>query len=247
MTEQPTSASTVEGSDGRADDDDSLFELGPHRTVEQIVVAKLREAIITGSLKPGDRLAYRDLAQRLGVSVTPVRIALRELANEGLVEMRAHTGARVSPLSTDELEEIFATRIGIEGWLARHGAERLTDEDVAAMTEALEGLRRAERGNDLSGYLNHSWAMRAACYAAAGKPRLFDRFRILYEHSSRYVFLMIADAARLKRSRMEMEVFYTACVARDGEASEQAIRAALQTTLLYLSEAFDTIAADAAE
>ncbi|WP_423169247.1 GntR family transcriptional regulator, partial [Stenotrophomonas geniculata] len=81
------------------------------------MIAKLREAIINGSLHPGDRLTYRDLAQRFGVSVTPIRIALRELSNEGLVEMRAHTGTRVSPLSGDELEELFATRIGIEGWL----------------------------------------------------------------------------------------------------------------------------------
>ena len=211
------------------------------------MVAKLREAIITGSLKPGDRLAYRDLAQRLGVSVTPVRIALRELANEGLVEMRAHTGARVSPLSTDELEEIFATRIGIEGWLARHGAERLTDEDVAAMTEALEGLRRAERGNDLSGYLNHSWAMRAACYAR--RPEA-EALRPLPDPLRALEPVRLPDDRRRGEAEAlaeEMEVFCTACLARDGEASEQAIRTALQTTLLYLSDAFDTIAAGAAE
>ena len=218
---------------------DSTFELGPHRTVEQVVVAKLRDAIITGALKPGDRLAYRDLAQRFGVSVTPVRIALRELLNEGLVEMRAHTGARVSPLSVDEIEEIFATRIGIEGWLARHGADRLSDDDLAEMTAALEGLRHAEGAEDLEAYLAHSWAMRAACYRAAEKPRLFDRFRALYDHSTRYVFLMIADATRLKRSRRDMEAFFVACRKRDGLAAQQAIQVALQTTLSYLSDAFD--------
>ena len=106
---------------------DVITPLG-HRTVEEALVEELRDAIVTGSLRPGDRLVYRDLARRFGVSVTPVRIALRELSKEGLVEMRAHAGARVSLLSIDELEEIFVTRIGIEGWLAQHGAERLTDE-----------------------------------------------------------------------------------------------------------------------
>ena len=67
-----------------------------HRTVEEALVKQLRDAIVTGSLTPGDRLVYRDLARRFGVSVTPVRIALRELSKEGLVEMRAHAGARVS-------------------------------------------------------------------------------------------------------------------------------------------------------
>jgi DNA-binding GntR family transcriptional regulator len=217
----------------------SVFDLGAHRTVEQVVAAKLREAILTGSLRPGDRLAYRDLAQRFGVSVTPVRIALRELSNEGLVEMRAHSGARVSPLSADEIEEIFATRIGIEGWLARHGAPRLGDAELAEMTEALKGLRRAEREEDLDAYLRHSWSLRAACYAAAGKPRLYDRFQTLYDLASRYVYLMMAEPSRLKRSRQEMETFFTACRERDGGASQDAIQIALQTTLSYLSEAFD--------
>ena len=165
------------------------------------MIAKLREAIINGSLRPGDRLTYRDLAQRFGVSVTPIRIALRELSNEGLVEMRPHTGTRVSPLSVDEIEEIFATRIGIEGWLARYGTERLTDANLRAMARALDELRKAERRGDLDAYLRHSWEMRAVCYGAAEKPRLFERFRVLYEHSSRYVFLMIADTKRLRRSR----------------------------------------------
>src|SRR5262249_20618529 len=104
---------------------DVITPLG-HRTVEEALVGQLRDAIVTGLLRPGERLVYRDLARRFGVSVTPVRIALRELSKEGLVEMRAHAGARVSLLSADELEEIFVFRIGIEGWLSQHGAERLT-------------------------------------------------------------------------------------------------------------------------
>ena len=133
--------------------------------------------------------------------------------------MRAHTGARVSPLSVDEIEEIFATRVGIEGWLARHGAARLGDADLAKMTEEMKGLRRAERGGGSRGVPAHSWAMRATCYSAAEKPRLFDRFQTLYELASRYVYLMMAEPARLKRSRREMEAFFAACRERDGPAT----------------------------
>lgn len=221
-----------------ASPDPALFELGPHRTVEQVVVAKLREAILTGSLKPGDRLAYRELARLFGVSVTPVRIALRELSNEGLVEMRAHTGARVSPLSIDELEEIFATRIGIEGWLARHGAGRLTDDDVARMAVLMDELRRTEAADEREAYLRASLALRDVCYGAAQKPRLSDRFRVLSEHSTRYVFLTIADAVRFKQSRTDMEQFFLACEARDGPAAHAGIQNALEHTLTYLMVAF---------
>jgi DNA-binding GntR family transcriptional regulator len=214
------------------------FLLGPRRTVEQVVAAKLREAILAGSLRPGDRLAYRDLAHRFGVSVTPVRIALRELSNEGLVELRAHTGARVTPLSVEEIEEIFATRIGIEGWLARQAAERLDEQTIAAMSEHLAALKRAQEDGDTQLYLQHSRLLRATCYNAAERPRLFDRFEALYEYSRRYVFLLIADATRLERSRQDMSEFFEACAARDGARAQQAIHTALETTLSYLSHAF---------
>jgi DNA-binding GntR family transcriptional regulator len=227
--------------------DETVFALGPRRTVEEVVAAKLREAILAGSLRPGDRLAYRDLAHRFGVSVTPVRIALRELSNEGLVEMRPHTGARVTPLSVDEIEDIFATRIGIEGWLARHAAESLDEQTIAAMAHHFEGLKRAQEEGETELYLQHSRALRATCYAAAERPRLFDRFEALYEHSRRYVFLLIADPGRLERSRTDMAEFFDACAARDGPRAQQAIQKALETTLSYLSQAFRHASQDAVE
>jgi DNA-binding GntR family transcriptional regulator len=218
---------------------DAFFTLGQHRTVEGVVATKLREAIINGTLRPGDRLAYRDFAHRFGVSVTPIRIAVHELANEGLVELRAHSGARVSPLSIDEIEEIFATRIGIEGWLARIGAERLTDEDLAEMERQLANLQQAVSAADLSKYLEASRAMRVVCFAEAGKPRLFERFKVLYEHSRRYVFLLIAESSRLERSRRAMEQISDACRARDCEAAQAAIQHALLTSLASISDALD--------
>lgn len=211
--------------------------LGPHRTVEQVVVAKLRQAIITGALGPGDRLAYRELAQQLGVSVTPVRIALRDLSNEGLVEMRAHAGARVSPLSLDELEEIFATRIGIEGWLSRHGAERLTDAEIGRMSALLAEIEEAVRADDRVAYLQGTRALRTTCYEAAGKARLLERFFTLYELSTRYHFLTIADPSRFSRSLMLMEHFFSACKARNGVQAQRVMQEALEWTLSYLADA----------
>ncbi len=210
----------------------------PHRTVEQAAVATLRDAILTGALPPGERLPYRDLAARLGVSMTPVRTALRELASEGLVELRPHTGAWVRPLSVDELEEIFVVRIGIEGWLARHGAPLLGSEAIERMAGQLERLLRAKRADDRGAYLRRAEEFRITCYEAADRPRLLDRFTALYEHSMRYHFLTLADTSRFDRSRGNMERFFAACRDRDGEAAEHVIREALEWTLTSLTAAF---------
>src|SRR5579871_4158772 len=117
--------------------EDAAEPLGPMRTVEQAVAWKLRRLILDGVLLPGERLRYRDLAERFQVSVTPVRIAIRELSIEGLVELRAHEGARVSPLSLDQLAEVYATRIGIEAWLARRGVANLEPNNFRAMDALL--------------------------------------------------------------------------------------------------------------
>lgn len=212
-----------------------------HRTVEEVVTAKMRNAIITGTLKPGERLAYRDLANRFGVSVTPVRIAIRELANEGIVQLRPHSGARVSPLSTDELEEIFALRAGIEGWLALHGAPRLSDEQIDEMRRILSRVRHAEKNKDREGYLQNSWALRMTCYRAAMKPRLLEKLQSLYDHSTRYHFLTISEIPRFKRSRAYMEEFGAACENRDGVGAQRAIQDAQFWTLAFLTEAMENI------
>jgi DNA-binding GntR family transcriptional regulator len=73
------------------------------RTVESSIARQLSDLITTGELQPGLRLRYREVADRFGVSVTPVRIALHALAKEGLVQLIPYGGAHVSPLSIEEL------------------------------------------------------------------------------------------------------------------------------------------------
>ena len=111
----------------------AIQPLGPNRTVEQALVSELRELVVEGALPPGLRLTYRDIAERFGVSVTPVRAAVRELTKEGLLESDVSRGARVTRLSGEDLEEIYAARLGLESLIARRGAERVDDAALADM------------------------------------------------------------------------------------------------------------------
>ena len=89
------------------------------QTRQKVVVSRLREAILRGSFAPGERLDQKEISERLKVSRSPVREALRTLAAEGLVEVIPHRGAVVAELSPDELEEIVAIRSVLEGMAAR--------------------------------------------------------------------------------------------------------------------------------
>jgi DNA-binding GntR family transcriptional regulator len=212
--------------------------LAATRTVEQWLARELHDAIVTGRLPPGTRLPYRDLAQQFGVSVTPVRIALRELAEAGLIETRPHGGARVAPLSIAELEEIYTARIGFEAWLAKTGAEALEDSDLVELGRALRAVEVAAQTGDVNRYLTAAWKHRMVSYGAAGRPALLDRVETLFERSRRYNWLTLGDDGRLDESHASAHDFDAACRARDGERARAVLRRILDRSLEHLVERF---------
>jgi DNA-binding GntR family transcriptional regulator len=97
--------------------------------------AALRDAILRGELRPGAHLGEVELAERLGVSRTPVREALSRLAAEGLVEAHAHRGARVVSFSADDLDGIFDVRLALEPRATGRAAMRVTEADLDALDD----------------------------------------------------------------------------------------------------------------
>lgn len=109
-------------------------------TVEEAVTAALREAIITGVLKPGERLRQAALAKELNTSRVPVAAALHNLAAEGLVDYAPHRGATVRVLEPEELEETYQLRIVLETFALRLAIERITPADVDELTGLAEQI-----------------------------------------------------------------------------------------------------------
>ncbi|MDA2892361.1 GntR family transcriptional regulator [Mycolicibacterium sp. BiH015] len=106
------------------------------------VAARLRVEIMTGTVRPNTFIRLDETAARLGVSITPVREALRTLRGEGMVELEPHRGHRVMPLSRSDIEDIFWLQSTIAQELAASTARRITDEqidDLARLNEVLAG------------------------------------------------------------------------------------------------------------
>src|SRR5580765_2330381 len=122
-------------------------------SVEERVTVALRGLIVSGQLAEGTPLVQRDLAQRLGVSQTPIRGGLSELEREGLVEVGETGRATVSRLTREDLEEIYAARLGLEGLAARVGAAAVGPAELARMRTLLTELERLAREQDVDGYL----------------------------------------------------------------------------------------------
>src|SRR5204863_5548299 len=125
----------------------------PSGTAVSAVHSELRQWILSGRIPPGAWLRQVELARSLSVSRMPVREALTLLGEEGLVELLPHRGARVPQLSMDELEEIYAARMGLEGLAARQAAIRIDAAALEALRLALPGLAALCTAGDLRNYL----------------------------------------------------------------------------------------------
>ena len=215
-------------------------------TLEQRLTGALRDLVISGELEPGFRLRYRDLAKRFGVSTTPVRAAVRDLANEGLAVVRPNAGAHVAYLTLDELEEVYLVRIGLEPWLARVGAPRVSDEQLETIETRLKDFEKLAAKRDREGVLNAGWRVREPCYLAADRSRVFESARMLYERAQRYNRITLIAPSRFDESSNAARGFYEACAARDGARAGDEIRRMLERSLEDIAQRLPDAPADLA-
>ncbi|MFG2884751.1 GntR family transcriptional regulator [Streptomyces sp. NPDC048297] len=120
---------------------------GP-RTAEAIALNELRDAIIRGDLPPGTQIRQGAAAEQLGLSVIPVREALKTLAGEGIVAYQAQRGYTVAQLRPDSVDDIFRLRLMLESQAEEEAAARLRPQDLAEMRDALDAQRQATEAGD---------------------------------------------------------------------------------------------------
>jgi DNA-binding GntR family transcriptional regulator len=122
-----------------------LFQPHDVRSLRDRAYDDIREAILTGALRPGERIKERDVAAQMGISTTPVKEALRRLEQDGLVVSQPRRGAVVGPLVLTPPEEILEIRAHLEGLAARFAAQKMTVEEKGALAAELEDLEALNR------------------------------------------------------------------------------------------------------
>jgi DNA-binding GntR family transcriptional regulator len=195
------------------------------RSLADRAYERIREAIVAGTLAPGNRISERGLAAALDVSAMPVREALRRLEAEGMVETRPRSGTYVADLGPKRLAEIGLIRAALEGLAAGLAAARATEADHAALRQRLVAVEAATRTDDPAAILAANEALHAAIHAAAGSPdiaRLFEGLRA-YDHLTRP--RVLATRAERRRALAEHTAVVAAIEAGDAAAAEAAMRA----------------------
>lgn len=147
------------------------------------VYENLRDAILNRMFKPGERLQVDEIAERLGVSLTPVRHAIQQLATEGLIEIKPRSGTFVATLSLEEIEATFDVRIALECLAAEKVLERVKPADLQRLEELLEVLRRPVGNEDaLRKHEKANSELHLLLIEAAGNRRLTEIYKGLNAH-----------------------------------------------------------------
>src|SRR3954454_13471382 len=148
-----------------------------HRTMAEAALDELRDAIVLGELVPGTPLRLEDLAASLGMSISPIREAVRQLEALGLAEHVPHHGAKVVALDVVELRDLFQVRLALETMAVRRAAERFADADEARARGLLEECVDARARGDLRRAMRAHGQFHFALYEASGSAWLVRLIR----------------------------------------------------------------------
>ena len=162
----------------------------------------VRGQITRGILKPDDRIRQEQLAVELGLSVVPVREALKTLEAEGQVVYRPHRGYHVTRLSLDELTQTYRARQLLEDDIVRVGAPLLAADDFAVLDELMSSMESADDSGDLRDMIEANRQFHFHLFGAANKPLIVNVIRMLWQSTESYrSFYYSHDAARSRVNR----------------------------------------------
>lgn len=185
-----------------------------HQSLHGAVTKSLRDAILKGKFKPGERLTESNLAQIFHVSRNPIREALRALQAEGLVEVNPRKGARVRLISDEEAEEVIELRADLEGINARNAARRCDDEMRGVLQQLLDEGNQAAARSDTELLLRMNDRFHSVLAEAGRNRYLADYVRTLRE---RTLWLFASAQTRAIESWQEHAAILQAVVAGDAE------------------------------
>jgi len=194
-------------------------------TTTRMVAERLRVDIQHGTLAPGTRLRQNDIAQRLGVSTTPVREAFARLQAEGLVRIDPHRGAVVFHPSVDDVLEFYEIREALESLAVTHAIPRLKAEDARDLAALIDRMRRTE---DARKWLKLNDQFHLRIYERAARPRLSTLIGNIRDASAPYIHMFVASRPLSERANEEHQEILDACVRGDATAAKRAIRAHLR-------------------
>lgn len=199
------------------------IDINQYMPLREVVFTTLRQAILKGELKPGERLMEISLANRLGVSRTPIREAIRKLELEGLVVMVPRKGAHVAKITLQELNDVLEVRRGLEELAITKACERITDEELDNLDKSATRFEKLLRSGDLLELAAEDVTFHDRIYEATHNRRLIQILNNLREQMYRFRLEYLKEESSRKNLCEEHKLICRALRSRDVEAAHRFI------------------------
>lgn len=199
-------------------------EMDEYLPLRDVVFKTIRGRILTGELKPGERLMEIHLANQLGVSRTPIREAIRKLELEGLVIMIPRRGAEVAQITEKSMRDVLEVRKALDTLSVELACERISEEGKEELEKVCYQFEKAVRTRDAAAIAKSDVAFHDLIVEATGNMRLSQMVSNLAEQMYRYRFEYIKDESQHGRLVEEHRKIYEGIVRGDKAEATEAIQ-----------------------
>lgn len=209
------------------------------RLLHEEVIDRLRDMIVQGELAPGSKLNERVLCERLGISRTPLREAIKYLASEGLVELLPNRGAMVAPLKSETVKEIFTVLGSLEALAGELVCRNASDADIAEIRAVHYQMVAHHARGELAQYFRYNQQIHIRLVECAGNATLAQIYRSLNAHVRRARYMANLSRERWDKAVKEHEEILDALSARDSKRLQSLLRDHLANKLVLVMEALN--------
>lgn len=192
--------------------------------LRDVVFNTLRQSILLGEMKPGDRLMEIHLANRLGVSRTPIREAIHKLELEGLVTIIPRRGAEVAQITEKSMKDVLEVRKALDALCAELACDRITEGGLSALRDACDNFEQCVGTKDSKKIAQADVALHDIIVRATGNQRLIQLVNNMSEQMYRYRFEYIKDSSRHETLVEEHRIIYQSIVCKDKVRAAAAAR-----------------------
>jgi len=201
------------------------------RPVRELVLERLREAILNRTLKPGDRIVEAELAQVFNVSRTPVREALRVLEAEGLLRRIPRKGLFVRGITREDVVEIYSIRIALESLAVSIAVERITPVEISRLAKLVDQMKKYTESKESDKLFSVCQEFNDILVRASRMPRLIKLVKVYMEYLEQFRAISMAKHERQVAALREHEEILRAVVDRNPQEAEMAVKRHLRGAL----------------
>lgn len=216
--------------------EDLKLNMNAYLPLRDVVFNTLREAILKGDLKPGERLMELQLASQLGVSRTPIREAIRMLEQEGLAVTMPRKGAEVAKMTLKGMEDVLEVRAALDELASQLACERMTEAQMERLQARKADFEKSLATGNVKAIAEADVNFHDVIYEATGNPKLVNMLNNLREQIYRYRVEYLKDEKNYPKLIEEHEAIYQALIQRNKEAARVSIGEHVENQAIAVKE-----------